>query len=109
MLHTTGGSLTRPPSKIVFRAKRLYFSSVILLILCLFYTFATTINSTNIAQAEVKTYVEHIVKPGENLWVIASHYRPKNMDIREYVDILEQENGVTPVIQVGDKLRVPLQ
>lgn len=48
----------------------------------------------------------HIVAPGETLWEIAREYRP-NEDVRQVVWEIRKENGIGPMLQVGQEIRIP--
>ena len=48
-----------------------------------------------------------VVQPGDTLWSIASEHYPAD-DVRVRVDDIEQANDLAgPVIQVGQRLRLP--
>lgn len=46
------------------------------------------------------------VRSGDTLWGIAGAYCPEDMDKREYVHMLEVDNGCTSAIKAGDILTV---
>jgi Tfp pilus assembly protein FimV len=46
------------------------------------------------------------VRSGDTLWSIASEYCPEGMDKRDYVQLLQSDNGCTADIRVGDVLTV---
>jgi nucleoid-associated protein YgaU len=53
-------------------------------------------------------YTEVVVQPGDTLWSIASERYPSD-DVRVRVDEIERLNGLqSPVIQVGETLRLPV-
>ena len=43
---------------------------------------------------EVAGTFNYYVNSGETIWSIASQFRPENMDIREYMDLLIAENDI---------------
>ena len=48
-----------------------------------------------------------IVQPGDTLWDIAERHAPEGMDVRAYVDFLMRGNDIGPVLQAGDRIRLP--
>ena len=46
------------------------------------------------------------VRSGDTLWGIAEQYCPDDMDKRDYVHMLEVDNGCTSAIKAGDVLTV---
>lgn len=95
-------------------AKWLYLPILILSILWTTYTYATTINSKNLVPTQTKKYIEVTVGiEHATLWEIASWANRKHKlgykNLNKLVWEIEQENGVTPVIQVGQKLRIPVE
>lgn len=46
------------------------------------------------------------VRSGDTLWGIADAYCPEDMDKRDYVHMLEVDNGCTSAIKAGDVLTV---
>ncbi len=58
--------------------------------------------------AEEQTYIRHTVEKRETLWSIAQQYRP-DADPREIVDQIREINGITPIIQAGQVLLVPVR
>ncbi len=50
--------------------------------------------------------IPHTVSSGETLWSISKQYCPSDMDIRQYIDLLEQTNSISAsgYIYPGDKL-----
>jgi len=52
--------------------------------------------------------VEVTVRSGDTLWSLAREYGPAGMDIREAVDWIQRENGLTsPVLRPGQRILVP--
>ena len=48
-----------------------------------------------------------VVQPGDTLWSIAAEHYP-SADIRARVEAIERANGLhSPVIQIGETLRLP--
>ena len=48
-----------------------------------------------------------LVQPGQTLWDLAERYAPADSDPRVYVDELASLNGVSDVLQAGDRLKLP--
>ena len=48
----------------------------------------------------------HIVAPGETLWEIAKEYYPKR-DVREVVWEIRKHNNISPMLGVGQEIRIP--
>lgn len=47
-----------------------------------------------------------VVRQGDTLWDIAAKYCPKDMDIRDYVQIMSEENACTAKIMPGEYLMI---
>ncbi len=58
--------------------------------------------------AEEQTYIYHIVEGGETLWSIAQQHR-SDVDPRKIVYQIREINKVTPIIQAGQILLVPMR
>jgi LysM repeat protein len=50
----------------------------------------------------------YVVKNGDTLWGIASKNNPQRKDIREVVYAIEQHNGITPLVHVGQSIEIPV-
>lgn len=48
-----------------------------------------------------------VVQPGETLWDLAERHAPAGMDVRVYVNALEEANDIGPVLQAGARIRLP--
>lgn len=63
--------------------------------------------------AREKTYTfatdTYTIQQGETLWSIAKQYKPADMDIREYIDLLERTNGITANVQVNQEITILLE
>ncbi|GEM_PF-764899 len=56
----------------------------------------------------IRYFEEVVVSPGDTLWTLAGPYRPAGMDIRNYVDMVAEINGVEHgIIQPGQLLVLP--
>ena len=70
-------------------------------IIALIYAFMPEISVST-----EKTYIRHTVQGGETLWQVAKHYRP-DADPRQIIFEIQQINGITPMIRVGQIILVP--
>lgn len=50
--------------------------------------------------------VTHKVKRGETLWEISKLYCPDDVDCRDWIDKVQEINGIGSTIYVGDRLTV---
>ncbi len=65
-------------------------------------------HETGGAAEGMRYFDEVVVNPGDTLWTLAGPYRPAGMDIRNYVDIVAEINGVEHgIIQPGQRLVLP--
>jgi hypothetical protein len=48
-----------------------------------------------------------VVKPGQTLWEIAGRYAPDGTDMRAYIDAVARLNDLGPVLQSGQRLKLP--
>ena len=68
---------------------------------------AILITGMTIIQREPKyTYDFVVVHQGDTLWDIAASHCPKNMDIRDYIYIISEENACTAKIMPGEYLMI---
>ncbi len=57
---------------------------------------------------DIRFAEEVVVSSGDTLWTLARPYRPRGMDIREYVDIVAEINGVQDgIIHPGQVIYLP--
>lgn len=50
-----------------------------------------------------------IVKRGDSLWKIAERYDNNKIDLRKYIEIIQEYNGLdTTVLQPGQRISVPI-
>ncbi|MEG0282310.1 MAG: LysM domain-containing protein [Clostridia bacterium] len=72
---------------------------ILALIGYIIFDFNLSINKKEINTKYIKyksTYIEYeeyIISPGKTLWSIALENKPENMDVREYVYLIEKDNG----------------
>lgn len=86
-------------------------SCMILVLLVAFSSCAIALyfsHETGVAAGEMRYFDEVVVSPGDTLWTLAGPHRPAGMDIRNYVDIVAEVNGVEDgIIQPGQRLVLP--
>lgn len=46
----------------------------------------------------------YCVESGDTLWDIAEDYCPENVDIRDYIDAVEERNGIDSMLYAGQEL-----
>lgn len=81
---------------------------VLVLVYSMLQIFIPTIfGNVEAGEAGSEIYVEHVVSGGETLWDIAVMHRP-DADPREIVWEIREINGITPLVRVGDVVRVPV-
>ena len=94
---------------ISWRAQAKYLG--IMLALVVFSSLAVALYfsyETGSAAEDVLHFDEVQVNPGDTLWTLAGPYRPAGMDIRDYVDIVAEINGVEDgIIQPGQRITMP--
>ena len=82
-----------------------------MLALIFLFSFAVAlyVNHEAGSAAQGTRYFDEItVNPGDTLWTLAGPYRPEGMDIRHYVDIVAEINGVEDgIIQPGQLIALP--
>ena len=92
---------------------RLRFSIFIITLTILTITCASTLIGLNNVNGETEqNYICVQVVAGETLWELADQYKSKNMDTREAVYLIQEENNLkTADIEVGQiiKINVPIE
>lgn len=84
------------------RLKFVLFSIAITLIFILAVARVTESKSTTDIQ-----YVTYIVQPGQTLWDIAKELHPGE-DPRRLIFQIREVNDITPIIQPGQAIKVPI-
>jgi LysM repeat protein len=81
----------------------------------LLFIAAITILSANIVKAYNRTditdqtnYIKVVVAPGDTIWSIAKEHNTYS-DIRKLVYDIRKLNNITPIIQPGQVLKVPVR
>lgn len=52
------------------------------------------------------TTEKYVVQSGDTLWNIAEEYKPDWMDIRQYIDLIEEDNNTSAMINPGQRLKL---
>ncbi len=67
---------------------------------------------TPVAEAGASSQVSYVsvtVHEGDNLWTIASEHAPASMDVRDYILLVEEVNGLeNGVVHPGTSLSMPI-
>ena len=79
--------------------------TILTVIITLFVLNYTVFNRNN--KAISMDYTTYTVTAGDTLWDIASRERPKK-DPREVVYEIKEMNGISPIIQEGQVLKIPI-
>lgn len=67
-----------------------------------------TISLINSVRSEKVSYNIYIVRDDDTLWDIAYRQYGDEVDIRDYIEMIEEINGIDGhVIKIGDKLLIP--
>ena len=67
-----------------------------------------TISLINSVRSEKVSYNIYIVRYDDTLWDIAYRQYGDEVDIRDYIEMIEEINGIDGhVIKIGDKLLIP--
>ena len=54
-------------------------------------------------------YITVIVQEGDSLWTIAKQFNNNKLDIRKYIYLIQQQNGMkNSMLQPGQLIRIPL-
>lgn len=80
---------------------------VLVVLFAVTFLFNTYIGTYNAAALTAKDYIEIEVVDGDTLWTIADLYMPDDMDTRQAVHILIDENKIDNTIQAGQIIKVP--
>jgi LysM repeat protein len=61
-------------------------------------------------QKTEKFYTEtYVVQPGDTLWSIAGEYNQQGKDVRKLIYDIRKINDITPVINPGQVLEIPVK
>lgn len=96
----------RVQRKLVRKKKRITFCIVLLL----FCTLALPLIKPTVLEAHTPDEcIAVIVEEGDSLWQIAERFVNNQMDIRHYINLIQQHNRMKTVdIYPGDVIEVPL-
>ena len=76
--------------------------ALIVLVLCAILSIAFTQ-----ADREYSTQTIYI-EPGDTLWAIAQEHNNTDMEIREYISLVCKLNEISPNIQPGQAIKIPI-
>jgi LysM repeat protein len=77
------------------------------LLLLVAFVLLAAIALARVAQGQSAADATVVVQPGDTLWTIAAEHYPGD-DVRTRVADIEQANGLqSPMIEVGETLRLP--
>lgn len=81
--------------------------SVVLLLAWVFILSLTVFQGSVVSgQNQYKT--EITVNSGDSLWSLAKEHAPRGMDIREYIDLILNENKLmSPIVYPGQVIQLP--
>ncbi len=92
---------------VLSRQRRRAAAAVVFALLTAWLLNISLFNPTAIEAAD-ESYRQICVRSGDTLWTIASRYKPDDGDIRDFVRLLADTNGVeNGVIRAGQILLLP--
>lgn len=96
----------RVQRKLIRKKKRITF----FIVLFLFSTLILQIAKPSALEAHTpREYIAVIVEEGDSLWKIAERFINNQMDIRHYINIIQQHNDMkTANIYPGQIIEIPL-
>lgn len=82
----------------------------ILIIICLVLISASQLIAANSANADEPAYITTVVvEKGDSLWKIADYYDNNKIDLRKYIEIIQELNNLeSTVLQPGDRVHIPI-
>lgn len=81
---------------------------ITMILIILFFLLVSAINNMNAYGDGELQYRYVIVATGDTLWDIASDNTPKDMDVREIIMLIKEENHlVSDQLQAGELIKVP--
>lgn len=100
----------KPRKQYLIKNRKRFIISITLL--CLSFIFIlSVILDNNYARGEKETipYITVLIKEGETLWSLAKKYKPKKVDIRQYIKEIREFNSLESAnIISGDYIQMPL-
>lgn len=62
----------------------------------------------NLTSVDVVGYEPYVVGQGETLWSISKQIVGERVDVRKVVHEIQKKNNITPMLQVGQEIQVPI-
>ncbi len=63
--------------------------------------------SSRVKSKEVEEQLmQYTVREGDTLWEIATLFGPDDVDVREYIELLQKHNNITANIQPGEIIEI---
>ena len=60
------------------------------------------------SESKIVGYEQYVVGEGETLWTISKNLVGEEVDVRKVVYEIRQKNNITPELQIGQKIYVPV-
>lgn len=90
------------------KAQKTLILQVLLIFSCLLAWGIMIFPSSTEAQEQVKI-ITVTVNKGDSLWKLAERYDNNQMDLRKYIDIIQECNNLNNVtLQPGQQLKIPV-
>lgn len=87
------------------RRRRMGLAGVLLVMVCAFLLATGPGGAAPASRSDAPRAVT--VRAGDTLWGLAERYGPEGVDLRAYVDLLEETNGLDRVLAAGMRIRLP--
>lgn len=82
--------------------------SVVLIAIAAVAGFVLSVPSASAGEVSEMSYVNVVVGEGESLWGIVEEHAPVNTDLRDYILLVQEVNGLeSTVIHPGQELALP--
>ena len=100
----------KPRKQYLIKNRKRFIISITLL--CLSFIFIlSVILDNNYARGEKETipHITVLIKEGDTLWSLAKKYKPRKMDIRQYIKEIREVNSLESAnIVSGNYIQIPL-
>jgi K+-transporting ATPase A subunit len=88
--------------------RRLKITRMVVLLLVCIFIMSLTVFQGNVVSGQNQFKAEITVISGDTLWSLAREHAPRGMDIREYVDLMLNENNLeSPIVYPGQVIQLP--